>query len=102
MATSLCDCTAEYLLNSFWCVHCPEGITRPHSHSLINVKSLHTGCQRAVGGAADEVAPTFAALWRDALSVSVTYTALWPITLTPCGGYVGILVCVCVYIPVGD
>lgn len=56
---------------------------RPRSHSLINVKSLHTGCQRAVGGAADEVAPAFAALWRDVLSASVTDTTLWPITLTP-------------------
>lgn len=47
-----------------------------HTQSLINVKSLHTGCQRAVGGAADEVGPTLAALWGDVLSVSVIYTTL--------------------------
>lgn len=48
-------------------VLCPEGIMWPHSHSLINVKSLHTGCQRAVGGAADEVACT---MWGCIISVS--------------------------------
>lgn len=74
----ICDDASQYLLNSFWCVHCTEGIMRPpiHTQSLINVKSLHTGCQRAVGGAADEVGPTLAALWGDVLSVSVIYTTL--------------------------
>lgn len=73
-----------------------------HTQSLINVKSLHMGCQRAVGGAA-EAALALAALWRDVLSVSLIYcTPRWVQSLSPWGGYVGILVCVCVYIPLGD
>lgn len=45
-----------------------------HTQSLINVKSLHMGCQKAVGGAADEAAPTLVALLGDVLSLSVTHT----------------------------
>lgn len=52
-----------------------EVLWGPHSHNLINVKSLHTGCQRAVGGAADEVAPDVCcSMKRDALWVSDTHT----------------------------
>lgn len=73
-----------------------------HTQSLINVKSLHMGCQGAVGGAA-EAALALPELWRDVLSVSVIYcTPRCVQSLSLWGGYVGILVCVCVYIPLGD
>lgn len=100
--------TAPYLPNSF--VVCEfifvlEASLGPpiRTQSLINVKSLHTGCQKAVGGAADEAAPTLVALLGDVLSLSVTHTPQRSQSSSHrAGGDVGILVCVCVYIPVGD
>ena len=98
IATSPCDDMAPYQLNSLSWRKYEASI---HTESLINVKSLHTGCQRAVGGAAEAARRPTAHCELCYQCQSHTGT-LGPITVALHRGYVDMLVCVGVYIPVGD
>lgn len=75
----------------------------PPSQRLINAKSLHLGCQRAVGRAADKVAPgVCCTMKRCVISVIHIHRSVANHSRSVRGLCWHTCVHLCVYIPVGD